>query len=160
MTKKIGIVGHQEREGADWPWVKQMLSRCLEAERQDFVGVSCLAIGADQIFAETVLEKGGELLFVQPTKDYESSFDPVNLDRFRHLRRSSSVLEMPRIDATEQAYLEAGKKVVDISDYIMAIWDGFPAEGKGGTADIVSYAVQNRKPTMVFDPVKRTTREL
>ena len=156
----MGIVGHQERQGADWPWVKQELSKHLEVQHQDVVGVSCLAIGADQIFAEVVLESGRELLFVQPTKDYESSFDPANLERFRHLRHMSSVLAMPKIDVAEQAYLEAGKRVVDISDFMIAVWDGFPAKGKGGTADIVSYAIQNRKPTKVFDPVKRTEREL
>ncbi|WP_300074218.1 hypothetical protein [uncultured Ruegeria sp.] len=160
MTQRIGIVGHQNREGADWSWVKQKLSEYLEAQRQYTVGISCLAIGADQIFAEAVLENGGELLFVQPISNYETSFDPAHIKRFRHLRRLSNVLKMPSINDSEQAYLEAGKKVVDISDCLIAVWDGLPAEGKGGTADIVKHAIQSRKPILVLDPVNKTTREL
>jgi len=36
--------------------------------------------------------------------------------------------------------MAAGKRVVDISEHVIAIWDGRPAGGYGGTADVVAYA--------------------
>jgi len=36
----------------------------------------------------------------------------------------------------EDAYMAAGRRVVDLSDVMIAVWNAKPAKGKGGTADI------------------------
>jgi hypothetical protein len=36
--------------------------------------------------------------------------------------------------------------IVDHSDLVMLVWNGYPAGGKGGTADIASYARLVRCP--------------
>jgi hypothetical protein len=54
-----------------------------------------------------------------------------------------------------QAFLQAGKWIVDEVDHLMAVWDGEPAEGTGGTGDIVRYAIERRVPLSVIDPISR-----
>jgi hypothetical protein len=36
--------------------------------------------------------------------------------------------------------------VADQCDALVAVWDGQPARGRGGTADIVAYARKKRRP--------------
>jgi hypothetical protein len=36
--------------------------------------------------------------------------------------------------------MEGGKVVVDRAEVLIAVWDGLPARGLGGTADVVAYA--------------------
>jgi hypothetical protein len=57
------------------------------------------------------------------------------------------------------SYLAAGKRVVDMSDVMVAIWNGKPAEGLGGTADIVQYALAQKKPVIHINPTARTSTE-
>jgi hypothetical protein len=49
---------------------------------------------------------------------------------------------------------------VESSDLMIAVWDGKPAKGKGGTADIVADAVTSAVPVVHIDPVERTVTKL
>jgi hypothetical protein len=40
----------------------------------------------------------------------------------------------------EAAYEQAGRRVVEASDVLLALWDGAPSRGQGGTAEIVEHA--------------------
>jgi hypothetical protein len=51
-------------------------------------------------------------------------------------------------DERETAYQRAGRYVVDRSDVLIALWDGKPARGKGGTAEIVAYAEHHGVPVL------------
>ena len=66
------------------------------------------------------------------------------------------MLDTPGTD--EDAYLVAGRRVVDLSDIVLAVWDGHPAKGKGGTADVVAYTIRRGVPLIHIDPVSRTVR--
>ena len=48
-----------------------------------------------------------------------------------------------------QAYEAAGRYVVDHCDLLIAVWDGKPARGRGGTAEIVAYAREKKRPLIV-----------
>jgi hypothetical protein len=48
--------------------------------------------------------------------------------------------------------MRAGEKVVDLSDTLLAVWDGLPAKGYGGTADVVTYARATAVPFSVIWP--------
>ncbi len=43
---------------------------------------------------------------------------------------------------------------------MMAVWDGEPAQGLGGTGDVVDYALARRKPVIHIDPIKRRVMRL
>jgi hypothetical protein len=50
----------------------------------------------------------------------------------------------------EQAYELAGRAIVDRSDVMIVVWDGQPARGRGGTAEIYSYARRWQKPILLI----------
>ena len=41
---------------------------------------------------------------------------------------------------------QVGQYVVDHCDVLIAVWDGQPARGRGGTAEIVQYAQEQNRP--------------
>jgi hypothetical protein len=53
---------------------------------------------------------------------------------------------MPPATSRDGAYLSCGRHIVDSSDVLIAIWDGAPARGPGGTGDIVAYARERLVP--------------
>jgi hypothetical protein len=123
------------------------------------VGVSSLAGGPDQLFARTVLDLGGTLEVVVPAEQYRDGLDPDEQHGYDELvAKAEHVERLPFVESTELAHLAAGQAVVDRSERLVAVWDGKPARGTGGTADIVSYAHQKGVPVAVLWP-ESATRE-
>jgi hypothetical protein len=106
------------------------------------VGVCSLAAGADQLFARLVLEEGGKISVVVPCRHYETTFKRATDRRAFHalLRRAARVEQLEFEEPSEEAYFAAGRRVVDQSERLIAVWDGQRARGLGGTADVVRYA--------------------
>jgi hypothetical protein len=48
--------------------------------------------------------------------------------------------------------MTAGRTVADRCDLLLAVWDGQPAAGLGGTADVVSHATYRGKSVEVVWP--------
>ncbi|MEV4345188.1 hypothetical protein AB0J83_11995 [Actinoplanes sp. NPDC049596] len=115
-------------------------------------GVSNLADGADQLFAAHVLAAGGTLEAVVPCEGFASSLlADESRARFEDLRRAAAkVVTLPFPEPSEQAYLAAGQALVDRCDHLFAVWDGLPARGVGGTADVVTYARAQGRPVTVL----------
>ena len=143
---RIGVTGHQKIPAQGLEYVTQGANQVLDQVKGELVGVSSLAAGGDQLFASLVLERGGRLEVVLPCSLYENTFsDQEDLRNFHTLlQRASSVETLNFVEPSNEAYLAAGHRVVDLSELILAIWDGQPAKGKGGTADIVDYARKRR----------------
>ncbi|WP_017623387.1 hypothetical protein [Nocardiopsis chromatogenes] len=142
MTR-IGITGHSDLSADSVPLVRKALAGVIAPYRDGgLVGLSCLARGADQIFAEVVLEAGGSLEVVLPSVDYrEAKVGPHNRDAFDGLlMRSAAVRYMPHRTAGEQAYADANEAVLGGIDRLVAVWDGRPSGGRGGTGDAVEAA--------------------
>ncbi len=121
--------------------IRTEIRAILSSRPTPLEGLSSLAIGADQMFAELVLASGGSLTAVIPAKGVASSMDDVDRTRFEQLRACAShevVLdfEVP----SEEAYDAAGKWIAEQSDLLIAVWDSQPARGLGGTADAVAHA--------------------
>ncbi|GIM91890.1 hypothetical protein Ato02nite_036830 [Paractinoplanes toevensis] len=115
-------------------------------------GVSNLADGADQLFASHVLAAGGTLEAVLPYEGFTGSLHAdESRSRFEDLRRAAAkVITMPYPEPSDQAFLAAGQALVDRCDHLFAVWDGRPARGLGGTADIVAYARARGRPVTVL----------
>jgi hypothetical protein len=150
----IGITGHQEIPTEIREYVRKALAAACAAAAPRLTGVTCLAAGADQLFASVVLELGGALHVIVPSREYETSFTAAaDLACFRDLlARAESVEELDYPRPSEDAYAEAGHHVVDRADVVLAVWDGTPAKGKGGTGDIVEYAHRQQVPVTVVWP--------
>ena len=123
-----------------------------------FAGVSSLAIGADQLLASIVLDRHGTLEVVVPFPAYRSRFaDEQDAKRYDALlSRASRVEVLPAQTSDQEAYLAAGRRIVDRSNEMFAVWDGRPAADVGGTGDIVQYARDVGRLLTVFNPVTRT----
>lgn len=155
MTR-IGITGHSNLTVDSVPLVRRALDKALKPYADTLlVGVSCLARGADQIFAEAVLDAGGALEVVLPSVDYrENKVKPHNRNQFDGLlMRSSLVRYMPHRTAGRDAYEDANETVLRGIDRLLAVWDSHPADGKGGTGDAVEAARSRGLPVEVIWPV-------
>lgn len=154
----LGIAGHQKL-GSDEAvqWVRFTLRETIAQESADS-GFTCLARGTDQLFAEILLEKEIPYTVVLASRNYEKTFDEQRLlEHFRFLlHRAANVIEMDNESASEEAFFAAGRQVVDRCDCLIAVWDGLPAKGLGGTGDVVQYALSKHKKVIHIDPVKRT----
>ncbi len=138
---RIGITGHSNLTDATAQLVASGLREILEEQRDDLVGVTCLARGADQVFARVVLELGGTLEVVLPAADYrERKVKPDNAAEFDDLIAEASVHTMPFAESNRDAYMAASEHVLSIVDKMVAVWDGGPSGGHGGTADVVEAA--------------------
>ena len=151
---KIGITGHQEL--ADPLWVKQEILSALQAQSAPLLGVTSLAIGADQLFAQAVLDVAGELQVVVPFDGYAEVFKSDGRQEYERLLARASITEvLPPAASQEESYFAAGKRVVDVADLIIAVWNGKPAAGLGGTADVVEYARLHGKRYIHINPITR-----
>ena len=121
---------------------------------QQLVGITSLAEGADQIFAERVLAAGGQLTAILPAAHYALTFPhgPARQHYEDLLSRANQIIHLPFNEPTEDAYWAAGKEIVDRCDFLLAVWNGKPSGGLGGTGDIVAYAREIGRPTIIIWP--------
>jgi hypothetical protein len=152
---KVGVSGHQKIPRGALQYIKEEIRQTLQRFGSGkLIGLSSLAAGADQLFASIILDVGGRLEVVVPSHNYESSFASQD-DRAQYLKLSKQagkVETLPYPFPSEDAYLAAGMHIVDQCDLLIAVWDGLPARGKGGTADIVDYAKGRGRRTRVIWP--------
>jgi hypothetical protein len=134
--------------------------------------LSPLARGADRMAARAALDLGYELYVPMPfsQEEYERDFTgrgeghdeeapqtaEQDLNEFRELLgRATTQLALDGGRAPEaasgQAYEAVGRYVVRHNDLLIAIWDGGPGGGRGGTADIVHFAAAAGVPVWWID---------
>lgn len=153
---RVGVTGHQRLDDPDgWRWVAEVMRTEIEQLSPPLIAITSLAIGADQLLARLVLERGGTVHAILPFADIERSFSPHDLPVYRELLGRADVEVLTPAGSDEDAYLAAGIRVVDASDLLFAVWNGKPAKGKGGTADIVAYARRRGRPLVHINPVTR-----
>ncbi len=138
----------------------------LQATPVSFTIISPLAEGADRLVARIVLEQTNtRLIAALPFKreDYLDDFvTPKSKDEFTTLlKKSHRCIELDMkvanatqgadtVDARRSGYRRIGEYVVEHSDILIALWDGKPARGGGGTAEIVSLAIKEGKPVFII----------
>ena len=168
----VGVTGHRlDRLGPEGASrVRAAAAGMLEAiaaaatagdgGRVDLRLVTAIADGADAIFGEAALDLGWTLDVVLPfgREDYGDDFAEGGAhDTYeRLLAASRSVFELHAPDEGEEArragYERAGRVVLAQVDLLIAVWDGAPARGRGGAAQIVAEAVYQGIPALHLDP--------
>jgi hypothetical protein len=152
---KIGITGHQQLgSGATITWLSDALEKSIRQYHID-LGITSLAVGADQLYATVLRRAHIPYIAVIPSADYEATFQNTNdLERYQEFLRSASErIQLPFEKPSETAFYEAGKQIANLSDMLLAIWNGLPAKGLGGTGDIVQYALSNQKRVVHINPI-------
>lgn len=153
---RVGIAGHQKRKGIEWSWVKDALSAELRSMGQIEKAFSSLAAGSDQVFAEAAISLGIPVVAIIPLDGYERFFKGSTLAAYQRLLGQCEVERLIGEADPERAFFEAGQFVVDQCDLLFAVWDGEKAEGFGGTADIVEYAIQKNREICRVNPLDKT----
>lgn len=103
---RLAVSGHRGLP----PATERLVADCLRAEisrRADdgLVGLTCLADGADCLFARAV-----------------------------------TVTRLDHVEPDAESYMAASLRMLADADELLAVWDGEPARGYGGTADVVDAA--------------------
>lgn len=154
---RIGITGHMDLDAPTLRFVADALRACLtELSRHcpgTVVGVSCLAPGADRVFAHVLLESGGRLEAILPAGEYDvddAAQDGPSLAEL--LRRAASVRTIRSPRARPQVYVAANDAMLDSIDSLFAVWNGDRSDKLGGTAHVVETARSRRIPVTVIWP--------
>lgn len=150
----LAVSGHRGLSESTEAWIADELRRTVESKGvADLVGISCLADGADAIFARTILDLGGRLIAVIPATTYRdglpASYHPT-YDAL--LSKASETIALDRSISDADAHMDASLRMLDRADELIAVWDGQPARGYGGTADVVQAARDKDVPVTVVWP--------
>ncbi len=159
---KVGITGHQDLGSIETiAWLTDALETVVHRYRID-MGITSLAVGADQLYAEILRRNEKEYIAIIPSEGYEKTFtDPQDLKQYKKLLHGAAdKIKLPFEKPSEAAFYEAGKQMVNLSDMILAIWNGQPAKGLGGTGDIVEYALSIKKPVVHLNTITHNVREI
>ncbi len=166
---RIGFSGHQQPgDETTQQFVAQQLKELLtkyqqwaQEHRQEMLVYSALAMGADQLFVKTALELGIPVEVVIPCARYEEIFstEEARSEYRQLLEAAQQVHRLPSHECSDEAYLAAGQWIVDHSDLLIVVWNGYPAAGKGGTADVVHYARLVGRPFIHVNTRKHTTKQ-
>jgi len=158
---RVGVTGHTDLSRttvrlvtADLRDQLRRMRRAVLGESRPLIGVSCLAPGADCVFAEVVLALDGSLEVILPSADYADSQIPDRYAPVFHglLRRAGSVRTAGWANAGPRAYAAANEMMLDSVDRLVAVWSGAQSGQLGGTAHAVSAARARRIPVTVIWP--------
>jgi hypothetical protein len=124
--------------------------------------LSPIADGADQIAAEIAVDMGWELEAILPfdRPSYRASLgnDAARARFDAFVARAASVLELPGDPAnTLDAYVMTGRATVAHCDMLIAVWDGLPPRGRGGTGEVVQLAL-SRGSAVIHLPIDENTQ--
>jgi hypothetical protein len=150
---RIAISGHRGLPALTERLVDHALRAALAERAPDVTGLSCLADGADQVFARAVTDLGGTLEAVIPAAEYREKLSADSHADYDELfARAVAVHRLPFTESTPESHMAASKLMVDEADELYAVWDGKPARSYGGTADVVAYAREHGIPVRVIWP--------
>ena len=161
---RVGVTGHKDigSDGrlAGVPARARGLVPGSAATPVRLAAVSALADGADRLVPAELFEDArarGEEARLEVVLPFErrlfvelQRFSPASEAEFNAwLDRASSIVELGGSGRpeTEAAWYEtAGRYLVNRSDLLVALWDGEPSRGRGGTADTLMTAATAAKP--------------
>jgi hypothetical protein len=133
--------------------VDEAVRAVLSGQAADAIGLSLLADGADQIVASAFLDLGGHIEAVVPAASYREGLPSGVWPEYdRLLARADRVHRLDFTESTSEAHMVASEFMLRQADELWAIWDGKPARGYGGTADVVAHARERGIPVQVIWP--------
>jgi 8-oxo-dGTP pyrophosphatase MutT (NUDIX family) len=166
---RIGFRGHQDLVNeATRAFVAQSLRELLITYREqaqacnhELLLYAALAPGADQLCIATAHELAISVEAVIPCAEYEGIFKGEDAVSIYHqlLARCRKIHQLPAQHCSDEAFLEAGHWIVEHADLVLIVWNGYPAGGKGGAADVASYARSMRRPFLHIHTRQHTIKQ-
>jgi len=174
LVVRVGVTGHRAHrlDPAQEPALHARLSEALDAVRTAaekahanarwaYAGdapimrlISPLADGTDSMAAQIARDEGFALHapLPFPVDRYRQDFDAETVAAFdEDLACAERVLTLDA-DEDDAAYLASGRHTLRQSDILIAVWDGQPARGVGGTAMVVAEAQRRGTPIIHIAP--------
>lgn len=163
----VAVTGHQNLGDARTATfvrsrVGELLATLRDARPEGLVALSGLAAGADTIFAEAALRGGIPLHVALAAADIVENFTPgPERERFLTLcALSHHVSRLPFASRSSEAYLALGRWLVNSCNLLVAVWNGLPAAGLGGTGDVVAYALERGRRVIHIHTLEHRVAEL
>lgn len=116
--------------------------------------ISALAEGADRLVARQALQAGWMLHALLPFSaesyqlDFETAASKQAFTGLLGVAHAITDLAIDRASAQLTGYEAVGKLLARNTDVLIALWDGEPARGAGGTASVVEMALQEGVPVV------------
>jgi hypothetical protein len=147
----IGFTGHRSlpNEAASRKLIYDFLAEKKQSTSEILLGVSSVAAGGDLLFAESCIALDIPLcvLLPLPQEEFRNDFDSSTWARAQlAMSRAMSVEVTGKEGQRDECYYECGLATVLQSQWLIALWNGEPAQGLGGTEQIVTFARQIGRP--------------
>ncbi len=148
----VGFTGHRKLpdESTSRRLISQVLGE-MKSSHEVLCGVASVAVGGDLLFAEScvALEIPLRVLLPLPVDDFRNDFDESSWDRAEAILGKALSVEVTGDGGLrEERYYECGLETVQQSRMLIALWDGEPARGLGGTAQIFEFARSVGRPVV------------
>lgn len=176
LALRVGVVGHrpgrlQHADSSQLSEAIRDILKMIKEQADSFAmrrrhlfspgpavlrAISPLAEGTDRQFADAALALGYELCVVLPfePEEFEKDFPTSeSVEQFRALKgRAQTVFALDGQRGTEpNAYASAGSVVINQSDVLIAVWDGYRENKIGGTEHTLDIALGLGVPTIWID---------
>ena len=159
----VGVTGHRDLDDADRPGLDKAVHACMgdieeHHSNRKYCLLSGLAAGADQLVAQCALHRGWALhaVFAASSDSYDATIPDIEAHILDiSIKSFSSTMSekdankllndlLPRCDEVtivtpnsidgETGYAAVASALVDSVESLIALWDGAPSRGAGGTA--------------------------
>lgn len=174
----IGVTGHRNLNSNDQKLIKKITGE-LRTIRDahpgaEFVLLTGLAEGADRLVAKLAIKELKVRLIsvlAVPEEFFMMDFsDAQSRRQFKnYLKKSDEVLTAPLLSkkawqnyspSRNNQYAWIGAFITLPSNYLIAIWDGKPARGRGGTAEVVRWFKHGRIPKLMLTEMTPNMRKV
>ena len=140
-TVAIGFTGHRNLpdESRSRASILKFLQDFKSKTEKTIYGVSSAAAGGDLLFAESCIQIGLpiRILLPAPKEQFREDFDETTWGRAESvMQRAISVEVIGSGETKEERYYECGAETVQQTQMLLALWDGKPSQGLGGTEEI------------------------
>ena len=154
----VGFTGHRQIEdpGKISLAIGAALDHLRESTPGEWVILSSIAEGGDQLFVQQALQRNLAWHAILPMahEEFARDFDATGWSKVQAmLKRAEHMQVSSDPEPREDSYLDCGMETVNGSDLLIAVWNGEPARGKGGTAEVIEYARSIGRPIIFIDSV-------
>ncbi len=162
----MGITGHRVlRNEQVINFVKKQIKKTLldiKQEQERIIVLTSIAEGADTLFTEIAIKLDLKFEAVIPYANYEEDFNThASRQRYKNLlQQATKIHRLSFQKRSNKAYLTSGKWIVSHCDLLIAVWNGLPAAGKGGTGDVVDFAMQEKLPIIHIHTINKTLHRI
>lgn len=152
----VGFTGHRLLKDAAGVQrvIAEVLTELRAEKNVEWLGLSSIAEGADMLFARTALRLGfgWEAVLPLPPAEFRNDFRPeVWVEVEGLLAYAEQARVIGERSHRDDAYLDCGMETVNHCDVLLAVWDGERSRGRGGTAEIITYARDLGRPVIIID---------